>query len=218
MNHLRIFSGTLLTLFMTLGFTSCLPKSEPQEVKLPSLNFGFLVADEANNDLFSDKLPHHLDPDKMTVTIQGKKVGVYTQKEFAELARSGNVKPKEAPMPRSVGPVETAPRTSNPILYGAFIEKVSIPSGSSSSLQAGEFHRLMIGQYDGEKNHPDETIIIDWGDGGPRTVMHFSYKVSRDGEQIRLQNEITIDGKKLNDQDPNQVFEGHIIIRRSAHP
>lgn len=203
---------------MTLGFTSCLPKNEPQEVKLPSLSFGFLVADETNNDLFSDKLPHHLDPGKMTVTIQGKKVGVYTQKEFTELSRSGNIKPKAAPMPRSVGPVETAPRTSNLILYGAVVEKVLIPSGSNSPFQAGEFHRLMVGQYDGEKNHPDETIIIDWGDGGPRTVMHFSYKVSREGKQIRLQNEITIDGKKLNDQDPKQIFGGHIIIRRSAHP
>lgn len=218
MNHFRIFSGTLLTLFMTVGFTSCLPKNEPQEVKLPSLSFGFLVMDESSNDLFSDKLAQHLDPGKMTVTIQGKKVGVYTHEEFAKVAQSGNVKPKEAPMPRSVGPVETTPRTSNPILYGAVVEKVLIPSGSNSPFQAGEFHRLMIGQYDGEKNHPDETIIIDWGNGSPQTVMHFSYKVSRDGGQIRVQNEITIDGKKLNDQDPNQVFEGHIIIRRSAHP
>lgn len=218
MNHLRIFSGTLLALFMTLGFTSCLPKNEPQEVKLPSLSFGFLVMDESSNDLFSDKLAQHLDPGKMTVTIQGKKVGVYTHEEFAKVAQSGNVKPKEAPMPRATAPETSAPRTSNPILYGAVVEKVLIPSGSNSPFQAGEFHRLMIGQYDGEKNHPDETIIIDWGDGGPRTVMHFSYKVSRDGGQIRLQNEITIDGKKLNDQDPNQVFEGHIIIRRSAHP
>lgn len=215
MKHNRqLLQGLLFGLMVAVGLSSCLPKNEPQETRLPSINFGFIVIDDQGHDLLTAQAPK-LDLNKITITAQGKSFGVYSEEEARSLSASGPLAPKAAPTTRATEGKTQAPRSSNPHFYGSYTQRLRAPGYGDLPFKSDIITGLFVGEYDGEKSYPSETITIDWGDGSAPTVIRFSYIVKRENEKITITNDINLDGKKIDSSDRNQVYQGYIIIRRT---